>query len=616
MQGQKAAPSFFRTNSDFSPVRSFTRLNSIAIPSYSLSANSRSYCSPSTVVFDRSREFYPDESKFPPAPPGSVITYIPVDDVGTASRTVVPIAPAFHRRSSGNHSMMTIQPNRLPPTHHQTAIKRILPPTQPYYDPMKAPIKVRIHKENDSTFNPTSVTLPPPTQQQKFHINGFGRRLSQNGMVSSSPPLLNQEKLTGTIVNEKKDVEHKVASLLAKADIDSATESASRFDRGPSSSALPMDGSECVSYRFKAVPMSPNGNLKLPPKLEVAEEKKESDSRFNEIISKAKEAENVKSQTCARVRPYAPSAKKKKKQKMADQRVFAHLSPLLSDLTDLSRIQLPPQLLKDIDGEIEKAADNDTQIDETIEHVLKSRLPEIYAKFDKRRKAAQEKGASCARVRPISSNYVCARCRPFNGLRKEPNPFYFVMHPERTAVYRPKKRKVERDGPIDSRNGKGRWMVTAEMPLDVQYGRYLQNISPRIALVRSNIHGLGVQTLQDIDQGQLIIEYTGEIVRNSLVDLREQHYRKKGFGSYMFAVDNDVTVDATVQGGVARFINHSCDPNCSAKVVTYEGQKHIVLFANTHIRVNEELSYNYKLPIENEKLPCLCGAVNCRKFMN
>uniref|UniRef100_J3NEY8 [histone H3]-lysine(4) N-trimethyltransferase n=1 Tax=Oryza brachyantha TaxID=4533 RepID=J3NEY8_ORYBR len=76
-------------------------------------------------------------------------------------------------------------------------------------------------------------------------------------------------------------------------------------------------------------------------------------------------------------------------------------------------------------------------------------------------------------------------------------------------------------------------------------------------------------------------------------------------------------VDATKRGGLARFINHSCDivscffahqPNCYTKVITVEGQKKIFIYAKRRIYAGEELTYNYKFPLEEKKIPCHCGS--------
>ena len=57
-------------------------------------------------------------------------------------------------------------------------------------------------------------------------------------------------------------------------------------------------------------------------------------------------------------------------------------------------------------------------------------------------------------------------------------------------------------------------------------------------------------------------------------------------------------------------------PNCYAKIVTMEGQKKIVIYSKHDINVNEEITYDYKFPLEDEKIPCLCGASQCRGSLN
>lgn len=86
----------------------------------------------------------------------------------------------------------------------------------------------------------------------------------------------------------------------------------------------------------------------------------------------------------------------------------------------------------------------------------------------------------------------------------------------------------------------------------------------------------------------------------------------------MFRIDDFDVVDATMHGNAARFINHSCEPNCYSRVIHVEGQKHIVIFALRRIFRGEELTYDYKFPIEDagSKLPCNCGAKRCRRFLN
>lgn len=57
-------------------------------------------------------------------------------------------------------------------------------------------------------------------------------------------------------------------------------------------------------------------------------------------------------------------------------------------------------------------------------------------------------------------------------------------------------------------------------------------------------------------------------------------------------------------------------PNCYAKVITIESEKKIVIYSKQPIGVNEEITYDYKFPLEDEKIPCLCGATGCRGTLN
>ena len=79
---------------------------------------------------------------------------------------------------------------------------------------------------------------------------------------------------------------------------------------------------------------------------------------------------------------------------------------------------------------------------------------------------------------------------------------------------------------------------------------------------------------------------------------------------------SDDVVDATMCGNVARFINHSCEPNCYSREILIDGWRHILIFASRHIRCGDELTYDYKFPIEDVKMPCLCNARRCRKYLN
>ncbi|MQL70555.1 hypothetical protein Taro_002848, partial [Colocasia esculenta] len=139
----------------------------------------------------------------------------------------------------------------------------------------------------------------------------------------------------------------------------------------------------------------------------------------------------------------------------------------------------------------------------------------------------------------------------------------------------------------------------------------------RLRFQRSKIHDWGLVALESIEAEDFVIEYVGELIRRQISEIRERQYEKMGIGSsYLFRLDDDYVVDATKRGGIARFINHSCEPNCYTKVVTVDSQKKIFIYAKRHISAGEEITYNYKFPLEENKIPCNCGSRRCRGSMN
>lgn len=101
-----------------------------------------------------------------------------------------------------------------------------------------------------------------------------------------------------------------------------------------------------------------------------------------------------------------------------------------------------------------------------------------------------------------------------------------------------------------------------------------------VKFARSAIHNWGLYAMENINKDDMIIEYVGEEVRQSISEIRENRYLKSGIGSsYLFRIDDSTVIDATKKGGIARFINHSCMPNCTAKIIKVEGSKRIVIYA-------------------------------------
>ncbi|KAL7625446.1 histone methyltransferase set1 [Parahypoxylon ruwenzoriense] len=155
---------------------------------------------------------------------------------------------------------------------------------------------------------------------------------------------------------------------------------------------------------------------------------------------------------------------------------------------------------------------------------------------------------------------------------------------------------------------------------DVLRFNQLKKRKKPVKFARSAIHNWGLYAMENINKDDMIIEYVGERVRQQISELRENRYLKSGIGSsYLFRIDDNTVVDATKKGGIARFINHSCMPNCTAKIIKVEGSKRIVIYALRDIAQNEELTYDYKFEREIgslDRIPCLCGTAACKGFLN
>ena len=243
---------------------------------------------------------------------------------------------------------------------------------------------------------------------------------------------------------------------------------------------------------------------------------------------------------------------------------------------------------------------------------------------------------------------------------------------------------------------------------------YLRDPFARLQVHRSSIHGGGLFAAANnvFEKDEMIVEYIGQSVRQAVADRREVQYEVEGVGScYLFRVDKEGILDATRRGGMARFINHSCEPNAYAKIIetietkkilvskrvmitktpedmevspvdndilaassvqpngadhdssvpmleneviggknTTDGEssedeveeedeedvddgltrsveileeveveeraKHIIIFAARDILGGEEITYDYKFPLEEKKLRCYCGAPTCLGSMN
>jgi SET domain-containing protein len=123
---------------------------------------------------------------------------------------------------------------------------------------------------------------------------------------------------------------------------------------------------------------------------------------------------------------------------------------------------------------------------------------------------------------------------------------------------------------------------------------------PRIVRKRSKLHGFGVFAAEPITKNTRIIDYAGELIRNSRSGVREARYLAERC-IWVFRVNRLWSRDAGVGGNLARFINHACKPNCWFEVV----DKTIWIRASRSIRAGEELTYDYRTEGDHT-IPCCC----------
>ena len=139
---------------------------------------------------------------------------------------------------------------------------------------------------------------------------------------------------------------------------------------------------------------------------------------------------------------------------------------------------------------------------------------------------------------------------------------------------------------------------------------------PRPFIIRkSRIQGRGAFAKRNIRKGERLIEYVGERISQREASRRYPDDEMDRHHTFLFEVDDRIVVDAARKGNVARWINHSCNPNCEAVIE----DDRIFIDAIKPIREGKELTYDYQYILEErhtaavkERYPCYCGSKNCR----
>ena len=147
--------------------------------------------------------------------------------------------------------------------------------------------------------------------------------------------------------------------------------------------------------------------------------------------------------------------------------------------------------------------------------------------------------------------------------------------------------------------------------------------SKRIIVKNSPIHGKGVFAADLLNKGETIIEYEGQRISWKEAVKRHPHDPSQPNHTFYFSLESGKVIDGNVDGNDARWINHSCNPNCEAiEVHDKKIGSRVYLLAKRKIKPNEELFYDYSLDVEGKKTKslkkeyeCRCGAKKCRGTM-
>ena len=150
-------------------------------------------------------------------------------------------------------------------------------------------------------------------------------------------------------------------------------------------------------------------------------------------------------------------------------------------------------------------------------------------------------------------------------------------------------------------------------------------MSRRIQVRNSPIHGRGVFAASDLAAESRVIEYQGLRLSHAKADKRYAGNAETGH-TFLFTLNEAYVIDANQGGNDARWINHSCAPNCQAFLIEHEGKDRkldrVVIETTRAIKAGEELAYNYAITLDERHTPrlkklwaCRCGATSCTGTM-
>ncbi|KAH9969992.1 hypothetical protein BGW80DRAFT_1176844 [Lactifluus volemus] len=147
--------------------------------------------------------------------------------------------------------------------------------------------------------------------------------------------------------------------------------------------------------------------------------------------------------------------------------------------------------------------------------------------------------------------------------------------------------------------------------------RFQRQEYAEIDIVQTEKKGFGLRAAEDMIKDAFIYEYVGDVVSNPTFIKRMREYGEEGIKHFYFMMlQKDEFIDATKRGGIGRFANHSCNPNCYVAKWTIGQHVRMGIFSSRAIKKHEELTFNYNVDrYGNEAQPCYCGEDKCVGFI-
>ncbi|OJD37346.1 histone-lysine n-methyltransferase [Diplodia corticola] len=145
---------------------------------------------------------------------------------------------------------------------------------------------------------------------------------------------------------------------------------------------------------------------------------------------------------------------------------------------------------------------------------------------------------------------------------------------------------------------------------ETRQGKYFKSFNVGVEVVETESRGHGVRAMRPFQDDQIVVEYIGEIITQQESDKRMNEVYKDHKCFYLMNFYDKLIIDG-YRGNIARFVNHSCDPNCRMEKWTVNGEQRMALFANRPIMTGEELTWHYNFESYGPEQPCYCGSWNC-----